>query len=300
MPVAEGTSHPTGQDVPAFQEQAEQLRLWDVPAPLRPGCVPGAESAPPRVLLAEDNMIAQASIRRLLEQQGMEVICAANGREALEWFNDGCYDVVMLDILMPDMDGFEVTSRIREKERLEGAGQTPVIALTSYSLKAVNDKCRSVGMNGYLSKPVSDNGLRQLFAGLRGNSAYSREGMGGSEGVGELPLLDVKGSLGNLGGDRELYREIVGMFVESAPEIIEGLIAALDSGDAALAERHAHNLKGMAANIGAQRLAELARVIQVSVRMTRKGEYHAWILRLRDEFESLTAAFAAAGETFAP
>lgn len=300
MPVTEGGGRFTGQDIPDLRDHAEQVTLWDVPEPMRAGRVPGPKSAPARVLLAEDNMIAQVSIRRLLEQQGLKVVSAANGREALERFDEGRYDVVMLDILMPDMDGFEVTSRIREKERLEGTGPTPVIALTSYSLKAVNDKCRSVGMNGFLAKPVTDSGLRQLFAGLRGDGGTPQQGGEGADAAGALPLLDVQGSLDNLGGDLELYRDIAEMFAESAPEIVGELIAALDAGDAVLAAQHAHNLKGMAANIGAQRLAELARVIQVSVRTAGSEECRSWAVRLRSDFESLTSALVAAGEMLVP
>jgi len=300
MTLTNKNVHHTGQGVPTFQENAERVRLWNVPQPFRPSGTPESESVPARVLLAEDNMIAQAYIRRLLERQGLEVVCAANGHEAVERFDNGRYSLVMLDILMPDMDGFEVASMIREKERQGGGGQTPVIALTSYSLKAVKDKCRSVGMNGFLSKPVSDNDLRMLFAGLRGNGADQHPGSGGADSAVELALLDVQGSLDNLGGDLDLYREIVGMFVESAPEIVQGIVAALETGELVLAGQHAHNLKGMAANIGAQRLADIASIIQNSVGMTPDGSCQPWILRLREEFENVTAALAAVGEAPAP
>jgi len=242
-------------------------------------------------------MIAQVNIRRLLERQGVEVVCATNGREAVDRFEDGRYDVVMLDILMPDMDGFEVTSRIREKEQRGAAGQTPVIALTSYSLKAVNDKCRSVGMNGYLSKPVSDNDLKELFEGLHGNASLPE---GGVDSPDTFAILDQKVCLDNLGGDLELYHEIVTMFIESAPVVVEGLISALDAGDTIQAERHAHDLKGMAANIGARRLSELARTIQNSIRTTRREELEIWTSRLRDEFRELTDAIAAAEGSSSP
>jgi len=157
--------------------------------------------------------------------------------------------------------------------------------------RAILDKCKRVGMNGYLAKPVSNADLKLLFAGLAGSGAR------GPEAGGEHSLLDVRGSLDNLGGDLGLYREIVGMFAESAPEVMRELISALDGADAARAEQHAHNLKGMAANIGARRLAELAGIIQHGARASRPGECQAWIPRLRDELESLMAALAAAGET---
>ncbi len=276
------------------------MKLWDIPDAPPPGRTEGVESARMRVLLAEDNMIAQAAIQRLLERQGIEVVCAANGREAVDRFEEGSYDLVMLDILMPDMDGFEVTSRIREKEHREGAGPTPVIALTSYSLKAVNDKCRRVGMNGYLSKPVSDNDLKELFEGLRGNPSSREPGVDGTDAPDDRAILDQDGCLDNLGGDRELYREIVAMFTENAPGVVERLAAALEAGDMARAGHYAHDLKGMTANIGAERLSELACTIQNTVGATRHEERELWVARLKDEFRNLTAAITLADKPPSP
>jgi two-component system sensor histidine kinase/response regulator len=298
MPVMTESNLFDMQDIPTFQENDERVMIWDIPEIFPPGRATGSESSPMRVLLAEDNMIAQVTIRRSLERQGIEVVCAANGREAVDLFDDGRYDIVMLDILMPDIDGFEATSRIRAKELLMHAGQTPIIALTSYSLKAVNDKCRSVGMNGYLSKPVMDNDLKVLFDRLRGN--VHEPVMNGTDGVDTFPVLDKDGCLDNLGGDLELYHEIIAMFIESAPQIVDGLVTALEAGDVAQAECLAHNLKGMAANIGAGRFSELARVIQNSVRTIRREEHEIWMARLREEFKNLMAALTIAGESVSP
>ncbi|MBI2353423.1 MAG: response regulator [Deltaproteobacteria bacterium] len=275
------------------------MKLWEVPPSFPPGRTLPSESESIRVLLAEDNVIDQINIRGLLERQGAEVVCAANGREAVDRFVAGSYDIVLLDILMQDMDGFEATSRIREKER-QGSGQTtPIIALTAYSLRAVYDKCRSVGMNGYLSKPVSVCDLKELFIRLSGGIA--RDGIrDAAENAGELPVLDVNASLTNLGGDHELYRDIAAMFADHAPEIVEGLITALQAGDLTQAEYFSHNLKGMSANIGAKRLAELARTIHDSVRNDRSDGHERWIARLRDEYGRVTAAVAGVGEILSP
>lgn len=290
--------HGRGGDASPLQENLERLNLWDVPQCFPPNRGKLAESGPIRVLLAEDNMIDQVNIRGLLEKRGIEVVCAANGREAVNRYEAGCYDIVMLDILMQEMDGFEAASRIREKE-LRSDGQTTIIALTAYSLEAVYDKCRSVGMNGYLSKPVSAADLGELFSRLNGGLARKRGGEGGGS-AGDLPVLDVNASLTNLGGDRELYRDVVAMFADCAPEIVGGLITALQTGDMTRAEFYSHNLKGMSANIGAKRLAELSRMIHDSIREARIDGRERWIDRIRDEFGCVSAAIASAGEILSP
>jgi CheY-like chemotaxis protein len=139
--------------------------LWDSPDTLRISRAPEHSPRPLRVLLAEDNPIDQISIRRILEKIGMDVFLAVDGQKAIDEFENGRFDLVLLDILMPERDGFEVATHIREREKEFGA-YVPVIALTAYSLRAVYDKCRSVGMSGYLSKPVASNDLRTLFSVL--------------------------------------------------------------------------------------------------------------------------------------
>jgi CheY-like chemotaxis protein len=165
--VAEDESSNNGirQIQTELSEKKEWPMLWNSPDSMRIRRPSDHALRPLRVLLSEDNPIDQISIRRLLEKQGMEVILAGDGRQALEIFEGGLFDLVLLDILMPEMDGFEVAMHIRELEKSSG-DHVPVIALTAYSLNAVYDKCRSVGMNGYLSKPVRSSDLFALCAVL--------------------------------------------------------------------------------------------------------------------------------------
>ena len=114
-----------------------------------------------RVLLAEDNPLDQVAIMRLLAKQDLDVTVVQNGRQAVDACCSGEYGLILLDILMPEMDGFEAAHRIRQWEGLAG-GHVPIIALTAYSLKAVQDKCQSVGMDGCLAKPVDLQELKAL------------------------------------------------------------------------------------------------------------------------------------------
>jgi len=155
----------SGHFQPAHSEKKEWPMLWNSPDSMRIRRTSEQSLQPIRVLLSEDNPIDQISIRRLLEKLGMEVVLAGDGHQAVEAFEGGPFDLVLLDILMPEMDGFEVAIHIREQEKTSG-NHVPVIALTAYSLNAVYDKCRSVGMNGYLSKPVSNRDLLALCSVL--------------------------------------------------------------------------------------------------------------------------------------
>jgi CheY-like chemotaxis protein len=167
---AESSTCLSRQDQPKHTDAKETLMLWDSPDLLQRCRITGQSARPLRVLLAEDNPIDQVSIRRLLEKQGSEVFVAGNGRQAVDIFSDGEFDLVLLDVLMPEMDGFEVALFIRDLEKKTDS-HVPIIVLTAYSLKAVYDKCRSVGMNGYLSKPVASSDLNLLVSVLLPDSA---------------------------------------------------------------------------------------------------------------------------------
>ncbi len=106
-----------------------------------------------RVLLAEDNQVNQHLATRLLERRGHHVTVACNGREALAAFEKQSFDLVLMDVQMPDMDGFEATAVIREREKRSGL-HVPVIALTAHAMKGDREKCLAAGMDGYLTKPI--------------------------------------------------------------------------------------------------------------------------------------------------
>jgi PAS domain S-box-containing protein len=123
-------------------------------------------SAPPvclRVLLAEDNLVNQKVVTRLLEKRGHRVMVAGNGREALDALGRENFDLVLMDVQMPEMDGFETTAVIREKEKSSGVHQ-PVVALTANAMKGDRAQCLSAGMDAYLTKPIRSDELDALLA----------------------------------------------------------------------------------------------------------------------------------------
>ncbi|MGC9971737.1 MAG: response regulator [Bryobacteraceae bacterium] len=107
-----------------------------------------------RILVAEDNPVNQTVARRTLEKQGHTVVVADNGRRALEVFESGPFDLILMDVQMPEMDGFEAVAAIREREALTARGRIPIIAMTAHAMTGDRERCLKVGMDGYVSKPV--------------------------------------------------------------------------------------------------------------------------------------------------
>jgi signal transduction histidine kinase/CheY-like chemotaxis protein len=106
-----------------------------------------------RILLAEDNLVNQRVVQRLLEKEGHEVVVVANGREACRALETDTFDLVLMDVQMPEMDGFEAARRIRESEKLKSA-HVPIVALTAHAMKGDKDKCIAAGMDAYITKPI--------------------------------------------------------------------------------------------------------------------------------------------------
>ena len=129
---------------------------------VRPG---SGQAVPPlRILLAEDNRVNQLLAVRMLEKQGHTVVAVQNGREALDAISSDTFDVALIDVQMPDMDGLEATRLIREKELVTGKRRLPLVALTAHAMTGDRERCLAAGMDGYVPKPIDP---RQLFAVIR-------------------------------------------------------------------------------------------------------------------------------------
>ena len=123
---------------------------------------PQAPSETLRILLAEDNLVNQRLMTRLLEKRGHRVVLAADGHKALAALETHSYDLVLMDIQMPEMNGMEATARIREKEKITG-GHQPIVALTALAMKGDQELCLAGGMDGYLAKPIRAEELDQIL-----------------------------------------------------------------------------------------------------------------------------------------
>lgn len=250
---------------------------------------PTLVNSPLKILVAEDNPLEQTALKHLLEGIGYQVIIVGNGKEAVDEFEHGEFDVVLMDILMPEMDGFEATRLIREKERITG-GITPVVALTSYSLKAIQEKCAGVGMNGYLSKPVAKNKLIEALQQINKpqKPANKTEVFMNVQDVSEKPVLDARTVLEELGV--ETFHELVDMYLTGYADTGHQLVVKLAGNDLTDIKECAHSLKGIVANIGGLRLMETANRIQEMCREGDKPDHTVWAPLVSEQTEALKEA----------
>jgi PAS domain S-box-containing protein len=223
------------------------------------------EPRPLRILLAEDNRVNQRVASRMLEKRGHAVTIAGNGREALAAL-DGegghPFDLVLMDLQMPEMGGFEATAAIREQELTSGR-HLPIIALTAHALEGDRESCLRAGMDGYLSKPLkAEDLLAAVDTVTSGPAGIMRQTTGGrSVGRG---MSDQAEALERLNGDRDLFREIVRMFEEDSPKLMAEIRDAIGAGDPARLSRAAHTFKGAVSVFSARAPLELVLKLQLS------------------------------------
>jgi CheY-like chemotaxis protein len=144
--------------VPAAHEAAAGLRAKDAGEDL--------QRLNLRVLLAEDNVVNQKVACRILEKKGCAVAVAADGKQAVEAWEKGEFDLILMDVQMPEMDGFEASAAIRrrEAERADGRDRIPIIALTAHAMREDEERCASAGMDGFISKPIQVGALIAAIA----------------------------------------------------------------------------------------------------------------------------------------
>jgi CheY-like chemotaxis protein/HPt (histidine-containing phosphotransfer) domain-containing protein len=221
---------------------------------------------PLRVLLAEDNVVNQKLGRRVLEKQGHAVVVVGTGREAVEAVEREAFDLVLMDVQMPDLDGLEATGVIREQER--GTGRhLPIIAMTARAMKGDREQCLLAGMDGYVSKPIQPGELFEAIEALVPSATGSGPGAGGGDGDGEEEAcpngqLDRAEALARVEGDVELLSELAGLFLEGCDDQVAGLGDAVARGDAEALRALSHSLKGAVATFGARAAFEAAQRLE--------------------------------------
>jgi two-component system, sensor histidine kinase and response regulator len=213
-------------------------------------------SRPLRILLAEDNHINQRLATTLLEKQRHRVTVAATGLEVLASLERETFDVVLMDVQMPELDGLETTARIRQQE--QGTDRhLPIIAMTAMAMKGDRDRCLAAGMDQYVSKPLHPQALFAALAALA--PAAAAEAFPVSRTAPPSPMaLSQQEVLGRVAGDKELLRTLVNMFVEACPGQLAALGESIRRGDAPMVRRQAHTLMGAIANFGATSAVEAA------------------------------------------
>ena len=208
-----------------------------------------------RILLAEDNAVNQKLAVRLLEKRGHHVTVVCNGREALSALEKGCFDLVLMDVQMPDMDGLDATRLLREKEK-ESEHRQPVIAMTALVMKGDRERCIEAGMDGYLSKPIRPQELDEV---LDKYLTRDREGSSGAESdVPIEPSVVAADLLERIDGDLSLLSELLELFRADYLGQIRALREAIENRDAATLQRVGHALKGALGNLSAPIASRIA------------------------------------------
>jgi two-component system, sensor histidine kinase and response regulator len=242
------------------------------------------------VLLAEDNAVNQTLAVRLLEKEGHTVVVAGNGREALARLEEQTFDLVLMDVEMPEMGGFEATAAIRLREKERG-GHVPILAMTAHAMKGDRERCLEAGMDAYVSKPIQARHLWQAIEELLPSGAPTETAAAAVEGSGGA--YDRAAALAHLGGDADLLAELVELFLADCPRLLADVSAAVAAGNAMKLKVAAHTLKGSVTHFGARPAVEAAQYLETLAGQGKLAEAGAAAARLEAELQRLEPALRA-------
>ena len=237
------------------------------PSPLTvTATVPQARSL--QVLLAEDNRTNQTVATRMLQKMGHTVAIAGNGKEVLLLVTVHRFDLVLMDIQMPEMDGLTATRKIRESER-ETQLHLPIIAMTAHAMKGDRERCIEAGMDAYVSKPISSKEVAEAIAGIAQLQGEGTPVVGPVPGQGDATVpatprivWNMGETLERLGGDETLFHEVIEIFLDDVPRHLTSLRRAIAEGNAQAVEGAAHTLKGELGYLGITEISQRARELE--------------------------------------
>ncbi len=229
-----------------------------------------------RILLVEDNALNQQVAQRMLEGLGVKVDVAVNGRKALEALWSHPYDLVLMDIQMPEMDGLTATRLIRSDERY---ARLPILAMTAHAMQGDREKSLEAGMNEHLTKPIDPELLREALNRFLNKSIVPYKPIAvENDAEPELPKvsgIDCERGLKNIGGNKEGYLRVLHGFKNDYGNFSRELKRSFEDSGLEKAAAMLHSLKGVAGNIGAFRLYELCRILESDIREERRAEYES-------------------------
>ena len=263
-----------------------------------------AERLPMKILLADDHATNQKLGLMILERLGYRADVAGNGQEVLHALEQKVYDLVLMDIEMPDMDGLQATSEIRRQWGDQGPS---IIAMTANAMRGDRDRYLAAGMNDYVSKPIQIKALvrameRCIAAGTSGDADERPAADSGAQANGEDPsapprpggaYLDpaaLENLLEVIGGDKDALAELVQSFLDEAPKLLDKLSKAAQTGDADGIRRAAHTIKSSGNDFGAATLAALSRDLEERGKTGEVSDAAARASQIRQEYEQTEAA----------
>jgi CheY-like chemotaxis protein len=231
-----------------------------------------------QILLAEDDALNRKFVSELLEKRGFRITAVENGRQAMEYLLKSAFDLLIMDVQMPEVDGLEAARAIRRFEVQVSSGEVtpppestyaahhtrfnriPILALTARSMKGDRERCLDAGMDGYLSKPIQIEELLRTVDNMANTNRQTTVPVPAEQSA--KSVLDRSDVLARVEGDMELLREIVELFHTESAKLIARIGQALASKDSSAVERTAHSLKGSLGNLGAARAMEKALILE--------------------------------------
>jgi signal transduction histidine kinase/FixJ family two-component response regulator len=224
------------------------------------------DAAAHRILLVEDNHVNRLVAQKMLAHAGHVVQTAEHGHEAIEHLQSGAFDLILMDVQMPEMDGYEATRRIRAGAAGKQAASVPIIALTANALSGDREAAKDAGMDDYISKPFSRSQLVEMVR--KWGAAETSQTAATDEGklIAVRKYLDADRLRERLLYDETLIREVVHAYIKDGSSLVSEIIAAVAFGNATVAQTAAHRLKGASGNVVATRVEELSRRIEHAAR----------------------------------
>ena len=232
--------------------------------------------------MVEDNLINQKVATRFLERLGHQVQVAGNGKDALVPLDVLTLDLGFMDVQMPEMDGFEATAAIRERERVSG-GHLPIFAMTAHAMKGDRERCLAAGMDEYLSKPIQENKIMQAIKTITEQVHVSQKAAESTKCADAA--FDPAAAMEHLGGDETFLAEIGSLFLVEGSKLMEAIRTGVARNDAQVILRAAHSLKGEAGHLSATSVVEAARQLELLMSDGR-------LIGLDDAMAKLECSFA--------
>ncbi|WP_370574524.1 PAS domain S-box protein, partial [Methanomethylovorans sp.] len=244
-----------------------------------------------RILLAEDNIVNQKVAQSMLKKLGLRADTVANGAEAVKALEALPYDLVLMDVQMPEMDGLEATRLIREPGSAVLNRDIPIIAMTAHAIKGDRERFIAAGMDDYISKPVSLNALAELLEKwsviISGERSEKRSLSKVAVTSAEPLVFDREALFERVLGDRELAMGLIAIFMEEIPKDINALKSAVCNGATRDILLHAHKIKGSSANLGFMLLSNIAAKIEEAGNMGGSDQTAAIMLELETQYKLL-------------
>jgi CheY-like chemotaxis protein len=257
------------------------------------------------ILVAEDNVVNQRLAVGILEKRGHTVVVVDNGRKAVEETQAQTFDIVLMDVQMPEMDGLQATAAIRDMEKRTGS-HMPIVALTARAITVDRQRCLEAGMDAYITKPFRPQELvatiERLVSPDAGKAAECGATKAATKSAASRPapvaqpqvdltgVIDVAALNARVEGDTELLAEMVELFLDSAPRLLEEISAGVEHRDSRAVQLSAHALKGAMQSLGAMPGARAALRLETTGMTGDMSHADDTLIALKEEFDRLIGA----------